>query len=858
MALFGSAYIYSTTKEQALQQLASQGTGIASALNHAAMVAHSRSEMQHVVEEVIKDNPHIQLALIIGKDPDIILASSVPQWAGMAPMAIPDQEIVRALTLDTRTADHAHTGMWRDQPHLEIHRPLEAHLSSHTHEHSAAVTDIKPAPPSVVRSAQAHRDGQPDGHAKPVSIAADTAADTMNGDHHRHDEVAKSEENRGTILLLLNESGVEAVAISNTLRMAGNFSIAILLIMTLAYLLMSRQVLTPLDAINRAMRLREAGNKDVRAQVLGKDELAGVALTLNTMLETLGRNEQSLHQLTQAVEQSPTSVVITNPQGIIEYVNPCFCENTGYCRQELIGQSMATVKSGLTPQDTYQELWQTISAGGQWRGELHNRNKAGELYWENVIISPILNEQGVITQFLGIKEDITVRKGYEAKLIRQANFDDLTGLPNRILAQDRLDQAIVNAHRNGKNTQVALLFVDLDDFKKVNDTLGHDIGDQMLKDVAHRFKSHVRETDTIARFGGDEFLVIMADIYSQSDVEMMAEKLLEQLATPFSLGGMNFFINASIGIALYPDDGHDVQHLLQDADAAMNRAKLEGRARFSFFTAKMNDEAIENLKIEEGLRHALERKQLAVHFQPVIDCRNGDIVGAEALLRWNHPEWGSIAPFKFIPLAERTNLILPIGEWLLKESCRIAAKWVAAKQGNFRIAINLSAKQFGGRRILEEVKQALAESGLPAANLELEFTESVLMREDEETMGVIYELHGMGIRFAIDDFGTGYSSISYLRQYPFDTLKIDRSFINDVVTSHGDANLVRSIIALAESLELEVLAEGIEQWSQFDFLQQAGSSRCQGWLFSKAVPERVFFEQMQSWQTIQERRRAIA
>lgn len=859
VSLAGSAYIYHATLLDEDAALLGEGMVIASALNHGAMVAHSASEEQHVIEEVYKDSRNLALALLVSDGK--VVASSIPEWLGNPVSAIPDPDLVAAIGSDDTTAEsrHAITG---DGRYWRIIIPLEARLSDHQHAHSPAVTDHAGAhqdprdtdqPP-----AHQHADGSLHQHREQTASMAPAASPPQDGAHYgQRPEFLREDAHRprGRIVALLDRRPAETAALASTRRLAGGVAVTIAITLLLAYLLTSRVVLTPLANMAAAMRRREAGDKGARAEIAGGDELATVGTILNGMLDTLGRAERDMHRLSQAVEQSPVSVVITDPSGIIEYANPKFCASTGYTLDELVGETTARIKSGLTPESVYADLWATITSGRRWQGELHNRNKNGELYWENVTISPILDESGSIAHYLGIKEDISVRKEYEEKLVRQANFDSLTGLPNRLLAQDRLAQAIANAERAGHGSKVALLFIDLDDFKKINDTLGHDFGDRLLKEVSARFQSCIRRTDTVARFGGDEFLVIVTEVHEQANAELVAENLLQQMCSPFVLNGIQFMINASIGIALYPDDGTDVQHLLQDADAAMYRAKREGSGQFRFFTPAMNTEAIEHLRIEEGLRHALERKELEVHFQPAIDCRDGAIVGAEALLRWNHPELGMVPPFKFIPVAERTNLIVPIGEWVLKESCRIAASWARSTQGRFRIAVNLSAKQFGGQQILRQVEVALAASGLPPQNLELEFTESVLMREDEETSRVIHQLHDMGVRFAIDDFGTGYSSISYLRQYPFDTLKIDRSFVNDVVDKPDDANLVRSIIALAGSLQLEVLAEGIETWPQFDFLQSAGANRCQGWLFSKALPQHEFAAAMAAWPALNARQR---
>lgn len=773
VTLFGSGYIYQATRVQATRQLHSEGLAIASAFKHSVMVAHNNSEIQHVVEEIYRDSNHLALAMIISDD--IVMASSENDWINQPLSEVKKNAFDGELLIKSDHREYQWNGVIYDYIELE----LGLHISDHTHEHSDVVTGYLGA--KINNKALPASERQVD-----LTAEHDVVPGLDDSQNSPFEAPLLSVPPQGTIYLLLDQSSANQVAIYNTVLMIGGFSAAIIITMMLAFVLMSKQVLQPIEAIAKTMKQRRSGNKNVRAVVYGDDEISVVSETLNDMLDTLGENEQTLQRLTQAIEQSPISVVITDSKGFIEYVNPKFCSTTGYTSEELIGHTLSIIKSDKTPDETYKDMWITIQSGGQWRGEMLNQRKDGELFWENVTISPILDNDGNTSQYLGMKEDITIRKEYEKKLVRQANFDDLTGLPNRILAQDRLAQALTRSRREGKDTKVALLLLDLDDFKSINDTLGHQVGDELLIEVAARFKSVVRETDTVARFGGDEFIIVMTDVHSQSDVELMAEKLLQQLTTPFNLGGMTFFSNVSIGIALYPDDGADVLHLLQDADSAMNKAKQEGRGRFSFFTAVMNDEAIENLRLEQALRHALELNQLQVHYQPVIDFTNGDIVGAEALLRWEHPEFGMIPPTKFIPLAERTNMIQKIGAWVLKEACRTAAYWVEEKQGNFRIAVNLSSKQFGGDRLYNEVKEALDSSGLPAKNLELEFTESVLMHEDKETMSIIQSLHEMGIRFAIDDFGTGYSSISYLRQYPFNTLKIDRSFVNEIITNESD------------------------------------------------------------------------
>ncbi|MCC7168372.1 MAG: EAL domain-containing protein [Rhodospirillales bacterium] len=566
----------------------------------------------------------------------------------------------------------------------------------------------------------------------------------------------------------------------------------------------------------------------------GRDYFCAIIRDISYRKKILGK----LRQLSQAVEQSSASVMITDTEGAIQYVNPKFEQVSGYTTEEVVGRKPSLLKSGRTAPEQYAELWSAIRTGREWRGELLNRRKNGDLYWEYVAISPIRDSDGRVTHFLAIKEDISVRKEYEERLLRQANFDTLTGLPNRLLAMDRLNQAVAHAHRY--QTMVALMLLDLDDFKKVNDTLGHAAGDRLLKEAAHRLTECLREGDTVARLGGDEFVIILPDLKDITSAEIVAEKILEVCAQPFVLAEGEVFIAGSIGIALYPQDERDSQLLMRNADAAMYRAKKEGRGIFRFFTPEMNVQAMEHMRMEVQLRHALERNELSLHYQPLIDNASGGLVGAEALLRWTNPALGSVPPDHFIPLAEDTGLILPIGEWVLREACKEASRWPKVEGRALFVAVNVSSRQFQKRTLVETVRRALAESGLPASCLEIEITESLLLEDSRETHQIIAELNALGIGFAIDDFGTGFSSISYLRRYPFDTLKIDRSFVRDLTTSAGDAELVRSIIAMAQSMRLRIVGEGVETPSQQAFLSEAGCQFSQGWLHSKALPADEF------------------
>ena len=831
--LIGAAYAYHAAGNEAKRLLQQEGRAIAISLNHAAMVARSNIEMQHVIEEVQKETPQLIMAVIVSNAPVQVLASTTPEWIGLPLEQLPDSNIIHLLK-EQSLADHNH----QQQQRGIILVPLGQQLDQHQHQHSAVVTEHKKSRINQAKpdTAPLHQDAAP--HPHPAGQ-----------DHNAHPDNAATDtsELRGQILLLIDHQGADAIALANAIRMASLIGVSIVITLLLAYSLVSSQVLRPLNRIRETLKNRESGDQGARASVKGPAEISHLATTLNTMLQTIGDNEKDLQRLLQAVEQSPSSILITDTQGRIEYVNPTFLNNTGYERDEVIGKTPAVIQSGNTSDDTYKSLWNTISNGEIWHGELENKRKNGEFYWEHVSISPIFDSEKQINQYLAIKDDITIRKNYEARLLRQANFDELTGLPNRLLANDRLSQALTSALRHhSKNSKVAVLCVDLDDFKKANDTLGHQSGDRILQIAAERLSSVIRNSDTLARFSSDEFMLILPEVDDEAGVERVVEKVLREFRQPFMVNELNLFISCSIGIALHPTDGNNAEELLRNADAAMHRVKQQGGNNFCYFTAEMNQQALELLTLEQELRKAIEGSLLTVHFQPVIDLQRGGIIGAEALVRWFHSEMGAIFPDKFIPLAERSELINKLGRWVLFEACRQARHWYASNP-EFRLAVNVSSRQFSDSRLVEDVKQALNESGLPPHNLELEITESLLMQNDAQTLQTIEALHQLGVRFAIDDFGTGYSSISYLQKLPFNTLKIDRSFVNDMVTNPESRSLVLSIISLADGLDLEVLAEGIEEEDQMDLLVGMGCKRSQGWLFSKALPADQFTSQLLSW-----------
>jgi len=587
-----------------------------------------------------------------------------------------------------------------------------------------------------------------------------------------------------------------------------------------------------------------------RAEVLRNedDEPVSVICTVQDVTDRK-QAEETLLKLNRAVEQSPASVMITDRSGRLEYVNPKFVETTGYSPEEVVGKNPLFLESGYPTGDHYGNLWHTITSGNEWHGELHNKRKNGELFWEYASFSPIKSADGTITHFLVTKEDITVRKEYEDRLLRQANFDDVTGLPNRVLAMDRLSQALVSAHEQER--MVAIMYIDLDRFKNVNDTLGHAAGDQLLQEVAQRFLSCVHESDTVARLGGDEFLIILS-LDNTARVEVLATEILNACTSAFKLDGHEVFVSATIGMTVYPDDGTNPHVLLRNADAAMYQAKEKGRNTYMFFTPEMNAEAIQRLELETKLRRAMENEQMKLNFQPLVRADNGELVGAEALLRWDTPELNGVNLPQAIEVAEETGLIVPMGEWVLRTACQHAKSWQKLSPKPLRIAVNVSARQFKEGNLVNLTKEILAEVDLSANLLELEITEGLLLSDDPETDIIMKELSELGVRLSIDDFGTGYSSLSYLKRFPFDVLKIDRAFIQDVTNDPEDAALTRAIIAMAQGLGLKVIGEGVETAEQLEFLRAEGCNMIQGYYISRPMPADAFIASLKSRYALRE------
>lgn len=578
--------------------------------------------------------------------------------------------------------------------------------------------------------------------------------------------------------------------------------------------------------------------KQVRTMLLSGEpmEFNRVDCLLFVMRDITERRkaEKQLKILSQACEQSPASIVITDVQGNITYVNPKFEEISGYKSAEVLGRNPRILKSGNKTQEDYELMWKTLASGRNWHGEFHNRRKNGELYWERASISPISNQQGIVTHYVAVKEDITKEKQQAEALFHQAHYDHLTGLPNRILAKDRLQQAIESALR--QKHIFGLMFLDLDNFKKVNDTLGHDAGDQLLVEVSERLQRALRRTDTVARLGGDEFLIILDQVSHSRKLMAIAQRLLRVMRQPVNLQGLEFFVHGSIGITVFPDDGFHADVLLRNADTAMYAAKLAGRNMFRFFTPHMNQAAQQRMAIESELRQGLSRQEFQILYQPIVSLESGQIVGAEALMRWHNRLLGTVPPDQFIPIAEEVGLIVELGEWLLDNVCCQAAHWHSALgEQTFWVSVNVSPRQLKDSYFVAILQGFLQRYQVRPEWLELEITENLILEENGDLLKNLSDLEEENIALSLDDFGTGYSSLNYLRKFNFNSLKIDRSFVELLPHDNNTVGLVRAIIAMAHHLELKVIAEGIETPEQWNFLRLQGCDYGQGYLFSPAI-----------------------
>ena len=547
------------------------------------------------------------------------------------------------------------------------------------------------------------------------------------------------------------------------------------------------------------------------------------------------RVEESLRLAASVYQVSSEAMMITGSDNRIIAINPAFTRMTGYTLEEVAGKYSDFLRAHPEDQTFFKNMWQELKNTGTWQGEVLGRRKNGEVYPTWMTINAIINDDGSVFSWVAMFSDITKKKESEELIWSQANFDALTGLPNRRMLHDRLEQELKKAHRSG--LPMALLFLDLDRFKEVNDTLGHDVGDLLLKDAALRIASCVRESDTVARLGGDEFTVLLGELEDPGSVERVAQSILRKLSEPFLLGDEKAYVSASIGITLYPEDATAVDALLKNADQAMYAAKSQGRNRCSYFTPAMQEAAQTRMRLAVDLRTALANGEFMVYYQPIVELLTGSIHKAEALIRWQHPQRGLVSPAEFIPIAEDTGLIVDIGDWVFREAARQAGHWRAFHHPEFQISVNKSPVQFhtasSGHAAWSEHLQAL---GLPGQSIVVEITEGLLLDASSTIFEQLLAYRDAGIQVSLDDFGTGYSSLSYLKRFDIDYLKIDQSFVRNLTANSDDMALCEAIIVMAHKLSIKVIAEGVETEEQRGLLAAAGCDYAQGYLFSRPLP----------------------
>ena len=565
----------------------------------------------------------------------------------------------------------------------------------------------------------------------------------------------------------------------------------------------------------------------------------GGFVSVYTDISRLKENEERLRLADKVFANSPAGILITDEALLVLSVNPAFSHMTGLAPEEVLGQSIDALPANLVP-ESVGIIQDSLSHRGTWTGEVDTCKRSGEPFVAGITVSRILApDTGHTTHTVWVITDVTEQKQAEERARHLAHHDILTGLPNRLALLIRLAQTLPEARRRGWN--VGLMFIDLDRFKIINDTLGHSIGDDLLREVASRLAGTVRESDMVARLGGDEFVIVLPDISSAPAAANIASKIITALSHPIQVDKHQLHTSPSIGISIFPADGPDGDTILRNADTAMYHAKAAGRNNYQFYAEEMNRAANERLNLENKLRHAVSHHEFALAFQPQFDAVSRRPTGVEALIRWHHPEEGVISPDRFIPVAEETGLIVPIGDWVLNEACREMKSWIDAGLPPLRVAVNLSARQLRRRDFCETVAGALAHSGLPPELLELEITESAVMENPQEAIRILSALHRMGVSLAIDDFGTGYSSLAYLKLFPIDHLKIDRSFVRDIETDLNDRSIAMGTIALAHSLGLNVIAEGVETEDQLEILRTNGCNEIQGYLLSRPLNSATAF-----------------
>ncbi|MDX2494909.1 MAG: EAL domain-containing protein [Desulfuromusa sp.] len=548
----------------------------------------------------------------------------------------------------------------------------------------------------------------------------------------------------------------------------------------------------------------------------------------------ISEQETRLQLSAKVFESTSEGIMVTDQNGKVLVVNSAFRHITGYSEIEIIGKNPRILQSGRHDKSFYQTMWQELGETGQWRGEIWNKRKNGEIYSEFLVISSMKDDADETINYIAVFSDITPIKQAQEQLKYQAHHHPLTGLPNRLLLFARLEHSIQHVKREREHG--AVMFLDLDNFKKVNDSLGHNAGDEVLKGVASRLRKHTRDVDTVSHFGGDEFVIVLQTIRTVHDATVRAQKILDSLQQPFVIDGYELYVSGSIGIAEFTGENEDIENLLKNADAAMYKAKESGKNRYQLYSPELTNIAIEKVLLESHLRRAVERNELVLYYQPQVTLPAGNIVAVEALVRWQHPDLGLVSPDKFIPLSEETGLIVEIGEWVLRTACEQLMLWRKQGCGLRRIAVNLSGKQIQQKNLPEMVERVLLETGCPSGSLELEITEGFIMQHPEKSISALQQIRALGVELSVDDFGTGHSSLNYLKKLPINRLKIDRSFVWDIGENPEGEAITKAVIAMGKSLNLQITGEGIETPTQRQFLESHGCHEAQGYLFSRPLP----------------------
>jgi len=578
---------------------------------------------------------------------------------------------------------------------------------------------------------------------------------------------------------------------------------------------------------NAAEALRQAHDElEVRVDERTRELTEEIAVRRKT--------EEKLHLAAEVIANLTEAVVIVDKRFHTTAINPAFSKITGFGEADVLGKIPPFYKALKKDKLLFEHMWNEIHSKGRWEGEYWQNKKNGKEIAVRLSVSVITDEDGKDLQFAVVLTDITKRKQDEERIYYQANYDALTDLPNRALFHDRLHQGLATMSRLER--KLGLMFIDLDGFKLVNDTLGHDIGDLLLQETATRLRKCIRSGDTVARLGGDEFTVVMPSLVDSRHAPLLAQRILDTLAKPYTLQGHESFISGSIGVTIFPDDGNEANELIKNADSAMYRAKEMGKANFQFFTPDMNADVKERLVLKNGLSKALENGEFQLHYQPKLDIESNKITGAEALMRWQSDAQGLVSPVKFIPVLEETGMVVEVGEWALRTACEQHKAWLALGFPPIRIAVNLSARQLREVSFVPMMERVLKQSGVKPEGLEIEITESMLMTDSEKAIVALGELHEMGLHVAMDDFGTGYSSLSYLKKFPIDTIKIDRSFVADIVTDKDDAEIIKTIINMGRTLNRKVVAEGVETAEQLAMLKRYQCDEIQGYYFCRPQP----------------------